>query len=414
MNEFLNYIIKEGMFKKIKFFKSMFAKTENEYIKKTKSGYEVTVNGKTFELKADTKKALLHQNVEFTLNGAFVGVNKDIKTTIGIAVNNYLFFEYALEGMFDVYINDEFVYEYIEDKYVLPNKEKVGLRRFKKCGVTCLYLREMADVFVISGTLKTAAKPKWLDAFKKETVKKLEKKYGKGAMKDKHVFLEYEQIVMDKYHDYLKDDPTYMITTDNKIIGSSLRKKYVSVGILDTVDPDQRTGIITSSLKDGLPKDKKDFAVIVNNLINGSYERGISTKDSGYLSKIIVRVMFPYKIIKDSDCGTKLGCVLPVTKKNAKSLIGMSYLQSGKTIKITKDNVVGLIGKSISLRTQHNCKSKGSTFCSVCSGDELARTEYSVVLLASETGGMALKHNLSKFHVTNYKLIDIDIDDLIY
>jgi len=414
MDEFLNYCLSIGEFLNTKFFKSMFAKTENEIIKTDGKKYIVNVNGRTFEFDTDINKPLLNQDIEFTLKkGLFTGVNKDIKTTIGIAICNYVFFEYALEGIFDVYINEEFTYPDIEDKYILPNKDFVTVRRFKRCGVGCIYLIDMADIFVISSTLKTTAKPKWLDSFKKQTIKELEDKYGKDALKDKHVYLQYEKMVMDKYHEYLKDDPTYMITTDNKIIGSSLRKKFVSVGVLDTVDPDNRTGIIASSLKDGLPKDKEELAIIINNLINGSYERGISTKDSGYLSKIITRVMFSYRII-EKDCGTTKGCLLRITKKNSKSFIGMFYIEKNKTNEITKDNISSLIGKVLNVRVQHNCQSKGATFCSVCSGKELSRVEYGVVLLASETGGMALKHNLSKFHVTNYKLIDIDIDDLIY
>lgn len=403
-----------GAFEKLKFFKSMFAKTENEYIKYNGSGYTVTYNGVEYTLPGKKDKPLLTQYTEVTLDaGVFSGVTKKIDTTIGIAINNYLYFDFGLEGLFDGYINEEFVYDDIESTYILQNKELVGVKRFKKCGVVCAYLREMADIFVIGGTRKTSAKPKWLDKFKKETIKKLEGKYGKGSIKNKHVFLEYEKIVMDKYHDYLKDDPTYMITTDNKIIGSSIRKKYVSVGVLDSIDPDERTGIIVTSLRDGLPKDKREFAIVINNLINGSNERGISTKDSGYLSKIILRAMFPYKVVK-GDCGTRRTCKIEVTKKFASKLIGMNYVHNNKVVKITKDNYKSLINSFVDMRVMHNCKSKGSTFCSTCAGDELSRLEYMVVLLASETGGMALKHNLSKFHVTNYKLLDIGIDDLIY
>jgi len=338
-------------------------------------------------------------------------VKTRMESTVGRLINNYLYIEYGTNAMFE-YINEMFDFGTIEKKLIpLVNEKKIPISDYKKAAKVVVFMRPIAVYVTIPSTEKVDFKPDWLDSYKKEVKAKYIKKYGDDALKDSKIYLEYENEVMTRYKEYLKDDPTYGITTDKKIVEQSLKKRFVAVGLIDTLDPEKAFAIIEEALMSGAPLDKEKFADIVNNIYNGSAQRGISTKDSGYFEKILVKMLFAYLIDVD-DCKTKESYPYKITEDNKEIMVGKYYFKNGATIRISNDTVDSLVGKYVDLRLPHLCKAGRGKFCKKCTGDSLSKVEQGMLLVAIGLGGEYLNFNMSKFHATTYNLVELTVDDL--
>ncbi len=175
--------------------------------------------------------------------------------------------------------------------------------------------------------------------------------------------------------------------------------------------------IITNSLMDGL--DKKDLAPHSNSIVIGSYARGIKTADSGYKTKELLaacgaEVLDPNK---GSDCGSVRYLERLCTKEDTSDFLYRYIIDGDKLVMLDRDNISKYYGKVVKMRSPQYCRGVNGNqhvYCNVCMGDYFYKiNKLNVGLLSATITGVTMKASLAKFHDSQVKFYDIDIDDML-
>ena len=175
--------------------------------------------------------------------------------------------------------------------------------------------------------------------------------------------------------------------------------------------------IVTNSHMEGL--DKHDLAPHSNSIVVGSYARGIKTADSGYKTKEIL-ASCGAEILdnnKGSDCGSTGYITVTITNDNKDDYM-YRYIIEGEKLVLLSDDVIGkYVGKTVKMRSPMYCKGVNGNqhvYCNMCFGDYFYKLgKYNVGLLASTITGVTMQASLAKFHDSQVKFYDIDIDDIL-
>jgi hypothetical protein len=384
----------------IRVLKCLFSKCEDDiedYFKVTNQGY--ILGGLEIN-----RKVIFTPQDKLTLKKGDMGIlESDIETTVGRAIYNYIFLEWGLQGKFK-YINKPVRDSDIEDLIIDNLGKTVTMEDYKRFGNCVGFKNQLADVIVVTTTEKITRPPKGIAELKKQKMLEYDKKYGKDWTEDKLLTVQFDNELMKWYKDYLKDEPPLGVTVDGKVLGQSLKRRYVSQGLMNGMDGSSK--FVESSLIEGLPKDKKKIAAVINNIYFGAYGRGLETKDSGTVAKQLIRFFHSFVIV-DEDCGTKDGYDLYVDRY--KNVMGL-YNMKGEMIdeKLAHEYV----GKTVTVRYPLYCKSKGDTMCKKCTGEVLGASPGGISLYMIMIGGMFLKFSLKKFHSVDLDIHTIKKDDL--
>lgn len=409
-NDLFIILVKDGYFKKLEVLRGILSTpiNGNDFIKKSDNGYLITLNDDIVEVVCDNKIPIFNINDKIELpKGCMNIVKNDIDTTIGKSIINYLILEFGLNG-FGEFINREITYGEIENDIIIPaisNKE-LTIKDYKRSINGAVMCRSLSDMVVIAVTDKGIFPPPGLEKLKKDTIAEFNEKYGKKWVSDKKIALKYEDILVKYYMEYVSDDPTLGITTNKKML-KSIKARMLGMGIIESIDG-ANNDYILESLGDGIPKDKKKLVSIINNIINGSFNRSTSIQVGGVISKVLTRSSHSYKVLK-TDCDVSYGLDILVTKENHKSIIGRTLVSGTK---IDNDMSKSLIGSTIACRSVMYCKEKGNNVCGICAGDKLTKTKGSILLIALAIGGELVKHFLAVFHNKERKVVNIKKSDL--
>lgn len=175
--------------------------------------------------------------------------------------------------------------------------------------------------------------------------------------------------------------------------------------------------IITNSLMDGL--DKHDLAAHSSSIVVGSYARGIKTADSGYKTKELIASCSAEVLDenKGSDCGSIRYLVRTITKDNSSDFLYRYIMEGNKLVLLDRDNIGSYIGKEVKLRSPMYCKGVNGNqhvYCNICAGDYYYKLgKYNIGLLSATITGVTMKASLAKFHDSQVKFHDIDVDDML-
>ena len=388
---------------------------DSDFIMSADKGYNIVIGDNTYFVETDNTLPLLVSSDVVTMPAHSMSIiDKDIETTVGRVIVNYIISEVGLEGNVK-FLNKMFTYGSIEKEYIIPNLSNEGkpgdipVRLLKKVANSVFFLRNLADVITIPSTEKSLLPPKDLQQRKLALAKVYDEKYG--DWKSVHrISLMFDEELMSYYKEYLKDDPTYGITTSGKVVNASLKRRFVSQGNQSSLSG--KDHYIMSSLSEGAPKTKEDIAAAMNGTISGVASRGLGTQIGGVMAKVLISALHGY-VIEQADCKTKDTIDYFVTEDVSKLLIGLYHNIGTTATLITRDGANKLIGKTIKLRTTLYCKSKGASFCKTCAGKELSKVGGGVALYAIMTGGSSVKYQLSKFHTVDLQLMTISKDDLL-
>jgi len=419
--EYLKIVIEKKYIHNIEWFYSMFSKISDEtkYVKVENNIFFIKI-GDTVETLEDVEyDTVLNPEHKFILPKGILNNKTDVKTTIGEFITNYLLL-YNPFGNFIDYQSDEndfLDFEDIYKKIIIPNVStgNLDVSQLKKFGINATFLRATANLFVISSSETAVTPPKGIIDFKKNRIKFYKDKYGKDVFKDKTKIADLEADIIDYIKNNLKDDPTYKISTTNKIISNSLKKRFGVFGHEDGITESDEGILIENSLLEGFPKDKKQLAAAFNSARTASYYRGNETRISGVISDTLTRAFTGLVVEKDTDCKVPYGLKLEVTKKNYVYFINRFRILNGKTVLIKDINdAKSLIGKTIELRSFLFCRHKTHNyFCEKCGGLELSRNRNRIYLAGLGIGKGAMTANLKKMHVAGLSTIEIGLDDLI-
>jgi len=398
ITEFLVYSIKEGLVLTLEWYKACFTVPKSKSVVYVEDNYFyhdgirlVKFTGKPL-MKVDDIVELPKGVMSIKPNG--------VKNTIGSILQNYLLFEYALNGKFP-YINGQFDDGKFSSKVDRQIGKKVTIDEYRKLGTVATMFRNMAKYMVIPSTEDSFFPPEDLQTVKAKTVKEFEAKYGENWYSDKLLIVRFEDQMMAWVKDKFKDDPTMNITMDKKAL-KAFKKKYVSMGIAETLEKTEETKAIMTSLHEEYPMDRETMTKVINSVIYGSAMRGLSTIDAGVIVKRLMAAVHAMKITKD-DCNTIDAYPILVTENRVEALAAFYFVKNGKTVKLSEEEIRASIGKKLNVRTIIYCKLKGLNVCKTCAGDYLSISENGPVLVASYVTGDNLNFQLSKFHGVSYE-----------
>ena len=179
--------------------------------------------------------------------------------------------------------------------------------------------------------------------------------------------IEKELIQMDK--DWLKGDssePFYAVG-GGKVWNEQRKKMYVMFGLNVAFSKNANDfEFVADSLTDGWTAET--LPVAANDIRRGSYGRGIETAKGGDQTKFVLRI-FQEVSADEDDCGSHDGVEITLTEKNIKNYLGR-WIVDGPCI--TDENMSGLIGQTVKIRSPLFCKSKPG-FCYKCLGEVIRR-----------------------------------------
>lgn len=153
--------------------------------------------------------------------------------------------------------------------------------------------------------------------------------------------------------------------------------------------------VIPTSLNDGW--DIKYLPAMGNSLREGSYNRGALTALGGEATKFNYRI-FQNTVISEDDCGSTLGMPVEMTPTRAPRFLASSYITPKGPVEITEENLQGLMGQTLMMRTPLYCKTKGANFCAVCMGRKIATTPNAISTYAADIGSTFMGIMLKSMH----------------
>lgn len=408
-NDFFLYSLATKLIYKLDWWKGVFAfPVKNRLIKIENGKYKYG----DIEIDAPLDNPIfdIEDIVEIPENTLAIRKEK-FKDTVGRILVNIILIEYGLKGLIG-YQSKMFSYKGDLEKIVLDgiNASKIDMADIKRLYKIFTFFRNVSKFITIPVTEDTFYPPDWLDDYKKSLQKEYEKKYVKDWMNNDKLVIEYEDTIMKRVKEYYKDDPTFGITMDKKTLGA-FKKKYVSIGITETLDKNNKPKAILTSLSEGIPDNKEDIAAIMNSVIYGVSGRALGTQNAGVVAKRLLAAVQSFTVEED-DCGTTDGLPIKITDKNIEALKVLYRVEGAKTYLNDEDFLKSSIGKTIMIRVPAYCKLKGDNLCKKCTGINVARFRNGLILLAASVAGAYLNYQLSKFHGSTYNLKTFDIDDL--
>lgn len=216
--------------------------------------------------------------------------------------------------------------------------------------------------------------------------------------------IEKELIALDK--EWIKGDLAegFYQTSEGKSYGIVRKKMFLMHGREAPFDTDPT--FVKNALTEGWDLDA--LPAMVNSLREGSYKRGAETQLGGVASKTINR-MFQNTRITQDDCGSVLGMDVTVDAKTARQYLGFYYIERGKAVRITEENVDGLIGKTLTLRSPMFCKTPRANYCKTCMGDAISQNPTGLASLAHAVGSKMMDLSMQAAHGKELKTTPFDM-----
>ena len=370
-------------------------------------GY-IDKNGVTLRYLAtrDKTNPICYQNDHFTLKaGSIANISKDTTTIAGIFLLNLHVLANPL-GNAIPYINEVWKPDAIEQLVSTAVQHgKITVQQVYRFIDGAYYIGHFTEMFVPGVTEKGITTDKNVRKIRDEFIKEHATEMANPIISSE---LEKKLIQMDK--DYLNDDPSkiFFDGLGNKAWATQRKKLFLTGGVIDAFE--EGTGnyeFVDSSLSEGWKV--KNLPTLYNEILKGSYERGVATADGGALTKWIVRVFEDLTINMD-DCGSMHGELVDFNKINIKLYLGRTMIDRGKRILLTNDNMATYDKKIVEVLSPKTCKNKGG-LCYVCCGETFRNLQVKVAsVLASELSGAMLSFSMANMHGTIVEVLDFDYE----
>lgn len=375
---------------------------------------ELTVNliaklfGNTTSCKGDRKKAFAVTTPEFnaqdivTLKAGEYLNEKEVTTTVGRILFNKLMFEGTniINLIPNHFLNEE------------VNAKKFGkVRDIVASGVMNGKLQILPDVidftrknefwglnlvsiFGTSYSMETIVPNKELLKKKDELLAQAKKNGGKLAdftdVEDK-LIAEADRITAGTPGKFLFDSGA------RGSFENDFKNMAIAVGAVEN----PITGnydFMTSSYMTGLRKE--DLPAAANSVLNAEYPKAIGTAQGGYMTKQFYAVFQNMSIDEDgTDCGSKSGLVMTLTKDNLGDYVDQYLMDNGKPVLITEDLDKKYMNHPVIVRSPMYCI--GDKICSVCCGRRFYKVGIDNIGLTTtalsgklQSSALKLRHNL--------------------
>ena len=180
---------------------------------------------------------------------------------------------------------------------------------------------------------------------------------------------------------------------------NDFKNMAISVGVVENPITGE-FDFMESNYMDGIKKE--DLPAAANIVINAEYPKAIKTAEGGYLSKKLFS-MNQSIIVDDpgTDCGTKYGITVIITKNNLSDYIDQYLIDGNKLVLIDEKLPETYMNHKVMVRSPMYCLSK-TAHCSRCAGARFYKIGIKNIGLTSaamsgslQNATLKLRHNLS-------------------
>lgn len=332
---------------------------------------------------------------------------KDV--SVGLIFSNYISLMYPFNGKLPFLlkrhdggtISDIIAPILVDNGKGTPETIEVyEMHKFKKA------VNFLEDLSLVTTVVDTPTNLVVADDFKDFRARKIEE-YG-DELKNPVKFNEYEKELAAFDEQHLAKDPTNNKFLTGKVKKVSRKKLLHGLGTPESFG--EFSEPILTSLEEGWPTSDEQFPAILNVVRYGSYSRGYRTMYAGVVTKDMLKVSTPYKIV-DEDCGTEQGLYQYIGKEIRSTFVGCEVRKQGKWVLIeTEDDLAGLIDTWQTFRSPGFCLTKDSAFCKHCLGKTVSAKVDGISLAALDLGSVFLYALMAVFHGTVSRNVTISID----
>lgn len=116
--------------------------------------------------------------------------------------------------------------------------------------------------------------------------------------------------------------------------------------------------------------------------------------------------------VHGSDCGTKRTIEVTLSNRNSKDFEYRYIVEGSKLVCLTPENMPRYIGKTVHMRSPMYCL--GDKTCNMCAGEMNYKLGIlNIGLGCSKVATTLLRLGMKKFHISNLKSTQIDVNDML-
>lgn len=220
-------------------------------------------------------------------------------------------------------------------------------------------------------------------------------KEHKDELDNPTVIADIMKQLTDYEREQLKDDADvrgfYINAKSYDVIRS---KRFIMYGLEGGMG-DAEPQLITKSLNEGW--DVNNLPAMADGIRGGSYARGKGTAEGGEWVKHFYRVYQNIRI-EQEDCGTSQGLPWVVTEHNHQRFVGNYQVVNGTSVLIKPEDTLGLVGKTIMVRSPMLCKAKAPHFCRKCCGEVIYANKDALHSVTARVGSIFMLVRMKQMH----------------
>lgn len=379
-------------------------KEDSEYITYDKDTKIAIFKGFKESVKLDDRDTPMLMSDTVILNKGDMGIVTETKEyLIGDLIINYLlsyrpfnkpilaFKEKLSYGPIENIIAEKLAIDISTDEYEL----------FVECAGM---LEQLSEILTVSSTEKSIRPAPGMREYKKKLYKEARELHGSDMDTDIRVIVSIDKALEEYDRAYMKDDPTYMVLANDKIMGNARKNMLGAIGAEVGIDG-RITPIIENSLLDGIPAENDKIASLYNSSRKGSIFRGFMTQFTGADANVTIRVLNTV-VIKTDDCKTSLTRNIKLSKDNFNEYLGYYIMVGGKPLLLTSDNINEYIGNTVSMRSYVYCLDR---YCGICAGRQGEDNKNIAIILSTENNSIFTNTSMKAMHDKTLKLVDYDL-----
>ena len=239
---------------------------------------------------------------------------------------------------------------------------------------------------------------------------------GSGVMRDKLYSsndprTQLMTVNNDKVIDELRDKFMYSYLIDSGARGSwdQIKQLILTRGFISNFNGEILPQPIKHSLIEGLTEEEFFFSTY--GCRKGLLDVALNTGTSGYLSRKLIFTCANLQIdVNEKDCGTTDCLTVKVTSPRKARMLVNRFMNTPNNglIKITKDNCMDLLDKTIEIRSPIFCKNP--KICQTCYGDlyKKLNSRFVGIIAAQTLGERSTQLVLRTFHTSGSAIIKGD------
>lgn len=357
--------------------------------------YDENLEEKQFSKRISTEDPLFKYLDKITVNpGDLENVVKTIETTYGNVYVNAIISHVAGNaipfvignigkslGDLEQLIADIMVDDPPEGEKVPPGR--ISVSQHIQVMSDLQTLEELSTLVVTAATERNIMAPEGIDEFKAQLLKKYE-----GQLDDPIIQVQIVKELQAFDEEWLKDDPSNNIIVSGKIKKVARTKSFLAAGNAPNFNAEMSSNFRMQSFSDGAETDPAQLAIINSSIRYGSYGRGTLTAEAGTIAKAMMQI-FSSLTVEDRDCGTKITRSITLSGTRNQYIGRYQKVASGLEL-ITKDNIDGLMGKTIEVRSPSYCKEEATEVCRFCAGENLFRFRESLTQAGTDLANIII------------------------